>query len=101
MSRQHAPLVISDGVHQLTITDHPTQADSTLIRVDGPGGRADLVLGERVEEHVHDWLRNRPVCQIGNCTTERPTGRDCVELHVCDFDDDGRCLHCNLEARHA
>lgn len=105
MSRQQKlPLLISDGTRSITITDHPTQPDSTVIRVDGPDQQhAALVLGEPVTDHVHDWRGGRPLCQIGNCDEPcpDPRTRDFVGLHVCDWDPAGRCFYCNLQARTA
>jgi hypothetical protein len=99
---RRAPVLISDGTNSITITDHPTQPDSTVVRIDGPAGHhAALTLGEPVDGHVHDWQGGRPLCQIGNCDEPCPdqTSRTFVGLHVCDWDPAGRCRYCNLEAR--
>lgn len=102
MVSRRAPVLISDGTNSITITDHPTQPDSTVVRIDGPAGHhAALTLGEPVDGHVHDWQGGRPLCQIGNCDEPCPdqTSRTFVGLHVCDWDPAGRCRYCNLEAR--
>lgn len=115
------------GGNRLTISDHPTAEASVVIEVVAGGKAARLTLGRaevgtgmlaaitgkpapvpaglgdepdvEFEEHVHDFHGGRATCQLGNCTAERPDGRDMTERHVCDFDAAGRCLYCPTRAR--